>query len=81
MSELNIDNFIEKLREEFDDIDPKAILADSTIKDIPDWSSMHALIIIALIDTEYDIMISGDDLRSSETVRDVYNIIEKKLSA
>jgi acyl carrier protein len=42
------------------------------------WSSMHALILIALIDNEYDILLTGAELKNAQTVQDLYTIIQSK---
>ena len=63
---------------EFDEIEAGTIKPASTFRDLPEWSSMHALIIIALIDTEYDVILNGEDLRSAETVQDLFDVVIKK---
>ena len=39
------------------------------------WSSMHALVIIALIDTEYDVMLEPSQMKSANTVRELFTLI------
>jgi acyl carrier protein len=38
---------------------------------------MVALSIIAMVDDEYGITIKGDDIRKSETVEDLFNIVKE----
>jgi acyl carrier protein len=72
---MEITDFIIRLEAEFEDV-PKGTLAPGTsFRDIPEWSSMHSLIIIALIDTEYGVTLNGEDLRSASTIQDLFNII------
>ncbi len=77
---MDINNFIKTLETEFDELEPGTLMADTNFRDLDEWSSMHALIIIALIDTEYDVTITGDDLSSIETVSQLYALVETRVS-
>lgn len=72
--------FTTKLEKEFEDLEPGTLKPDTNMRQMPNWSSMHALIIIALIDTEYDVKITGEDLRNCNTVNDVYNITKSRVA-
>jgi acyl carrier protein len=75
---MNIEEFIQKLEGEFEDI-PKGTLKPGTqISDIEGWGSMHALIVIALVDTEYDVTIKGDELRKIKSVQELYDTVVAK---
>jgi acyl carrier protein len=70
--------FIKKVEVEIEGIIPGTITPDSPFRDLPEWSSMHALILIALAETEYDVSISGEDLYRSKTFKDIYNLISSR---
>lgn len=76
---MTINNFIETLESEFDELEPGTLKADTNFRDLDEWSSMHALIIIALIDTDYDVTITGEDLSNIETVSELYAIVEARV--
>jgi acyl carrier protein len=76
---MNLEDFIKKIEAEIEDLEPGTLTADKDYREIDQWSSMYALILIAMIDTEYDVTLSGEDLKSSTTVRDLYNIVKSKL--
>jgi acyl carrier protein len=73
-----IEDFINKLEAEFDDLAPGSIKPATGFRDIEDWGSMHALIVIALVDTEYDITLSGADLRSVNTIQELFDLVKSK---
>ena len=75
---MQISDFIKKLEEEFEEVTPGTLKAETSFRDMPEWSSMYALIIIALIDTEYGVSLNGEDLRSSHTVQDLFDIVTKR---
>ena len=78
MEVIIIEDFIEKLEAEFDEIESGSLKGSTSFKDLEEWSSMQALIVIALVDEHYDVALSGEDLMQCETVQDIYNkIIEK----
>jgi len=72
---MNIQDFIKKLEVEFDELEAGTLQADTNFRKIEDWSSMHALILIALVDVEYDVQISGEQLLQCQTLQDVFDIV------
>lgn len=75
---MNVDDFIESLEESFDDIEPGTLKPETKYRDTDEWSSMHALIVIALADTDYDVTITGDDLKSCTTIQDLFELIKSR---
>ena len=43
-----------------------------------EWNSINALILIAMVKTEYDVALTADDLINSKTVNDIYSLIESR---
>jgi len=76
---MDIKQFIEVLREQFDDEDIDEITPDTRFKDLDEWSSIVALSIIAAIDEEFDITLKGEDINKSNTVSDLYEIIKARM--
>ena len=76
---MSIEEFISQLEEEFDDIEPGAIKPNSQFREKFEWNSINALILIALVKTEYDVAINAEDISSSKTVGDLYAIIEERV--
>lgn len=77
---MDINEFIQKLEGEFEDI-PKGTLKPTTkITDIEGWGSMHALIVIALLDTEYNVTLKGEELRKIQSVQELYDTVVAKQS-
>jgi acyl carrier protein len=74
----DISVFIKKIEGEIEGLTPGALQPGSNFRELPEWSSMHALIIIALAETEYNISITGEDLRKCQVVQDLYDIIKSR---
>ena len=75
---VTIEEFIRKLEEEFEDIERGVLQPSTDFRTIEDWGSMHALIIIALIDTEYDVTLTGADMRSVTTIQELFDLVKSK---
>ena len=74
----NIEEFTQNLVAEFEDIELGTITPTTNYRDIKGWSSMYALIIIAFVDTHFDVALSADDLKTSQTIQDLYQIVLAK---
>lgn len=73
---MEIEVFLGKIKAEFnEDYDIGDLGLDDNIKNMDWWSSMHALVIIALIDTEYDVMLEPSQMKSANTVRELFTMV------
>lgn len=75
---ISIEEFIKTLEAEFEELQPGTLKPETKFTDLDEWSSMHSLIIIALIDTEYDVTITGEDLMSIKKVEELYTIVKDR---
>lgn len=75
---MDINEFAKKLEIELEGIDPGSLKPDTVYRDLKNWSSMHALIIIAFIDLNFDITLNAQDLKSTQTIQDLYNLLQNK---
>ena len=69
---MDINEFIDNVAAQFDDLD-ETLMPDTPFREIDSWGSLTALSIIAMIDEEYGVQIKGDDIRSSQTIQDIYD--------
>jgi acyl carrier protein len=76
---MDIERFIENFTDLFDETDPDTITATTQFKNLDEWSSLVALSVIAMVDEEYDVEFRGDDIRGSNTVEDLYNIVKGRV--
>ncbi|MBW6484098.1 MAG: acyl carrier protein [Vicingaceae bacterium] len=70
--------FVKKIENEFDELEKGTLTPQTNYREIENWSSMHALIIIALIDSEFDVLLNGDDLKETQTIQDLFNLVQSK---
>jgi acyl carrier protein len=76
---MDITDFIKKFAAQFDETDESLFTAQTKFRqEIGEWDSLLALSVIAMIDTEYNVIIKGDDIKNSNTIEDLYNIVKSK---
>lgn len=76
---MELNEFVEKFAEQFDDTDPSEIKAETNFRDLEEWSSLIGLSIISMVDDEFEVVLKGDDMRRANTVEELYNIVQSKL--
>ena len=60
---MNQEEFIELFAEQFDETEIDEFSIDTAFRELEEWDSMVALMVIAMIDEEYNVKVSGDDIR------------------
>ena len=73
-----MEKFIENFAAQFEETDADVFTAETKFREIDEWSSLTALSIIAMVDEEYHTRLTGDDIRASKTIEDVYNCVKSK---
>lgn len=77
---ISAEEFTKQLAAEFEDVDPNTIQPDTNYRDIKNWSSMYALIIIAFVDANFDVQLNADNLKHTQTVKDLYDVVCEKIT-
>ncbi len=75
---MELNEFVANIADQFDETDASEIKAETLYKDLDEWSSLIALSVIAMVDEEYDVTIKGDDIRNSNTIEDLFNIVKSR---
>lgn len=75
---MNTDDFIENFADQFDETDLNQFSLETNFRDLDEWDSLIALSVIAMVDSEYNVQISGDDIRGSNTIKDIFTIVNAR---
>ncbi len=75
---MELQEFIKNFANQFEETDSSVFTKDTVFKNLDEWSSLLALSIIAMVDEEYGVALKGDDIRSANTIEDLYNIIKSE---
>lgn len=75
---MEISIFLQNFFDVLDDTDVNLVQAETVFRDLDEWDSLTALSLIAMADEEYSVKLTGDDIKSSTTLQDVFEIIKTK---
>ena len=62
---MEIKEFIENFASQFEDTEVSMINAETEFRSLDEWSSILALTIIAMIDDEYNVTLTADEMRKA----------------
>ena len=75
---MEINVFLENFVDILDNTDASSIKSDTVFRDLDEWDSLTALSLIAMADDEYSVKLTGEDIKASITLQDIFNKIESK---
>lgn len=70
---MNIKTLMQKIKEEFDQVNLEHLSPDTVFLEIDGWNSLYSLMLMAMVSTEFNVELSGQQLRNIRTVQDLYN--------
>ena len=71
---MDINTFIENFAGQLDDTPADQIKPETKFRELDEWSSLIALSIIAMVDEGYNVTLKGEDIKKSETIKDIYDL-------
>lgn len=76
--EQGLEKFIDLFSDLFEDTEKTAFTPDCRFKDLDEWSSLIAISVVGMVDEEYGVSLRGDDVKLSDTISDLYNVVVNK---
>jgi acyl carrier protein len=76
---MDLNQFVENFSAQLDNEEGLTIEPLTAFRNLPEWGSLTALTIIAMADEKYDVKLTGDDIRNSNTVSDLYEKVKTKI--
>lgn len=73
-----MEEFIEKFASLFPVTSKDEINGDTEFKYLDDWSSMTTLTLVAMVEDDYGITLSSNDIRNTDTVSELFELITDK---
>lgn len=77
---MEIEEFVNNFASQFEDTDASEFHAEKNFREIEEWSSLSALSIMAMVDEHYKVKLSGEDIRKSSTIMDLFEIVKQKVA-
>ena len=75
---MEIKDFIENFADQFDDTEASVLNAETKFKELDEWSSLIALSVIAMVDEEYGIVLPPEEMRQTQTIQELYDLVQSK---
>lgn len=75
---MELQEFITEFANQFDETDASEIQASTEFLELEEWSSLTGMSVIAMVKTQYGKTITGKEIRSCETVEDLFNLVASK---
>ena len=75
---MDINDFIEKFAACLHHTPSSVISPETEFKKLDEWSSIFALIVIAMVDSDYHKVLDAEDIRNSRSLSDLFNLIQSK---
>ena len=76
---MDIKDFTQKFIEVFDDSEDLQLTPDTYFKELDEYSSLTIISIIAFADENFDVTITGKEIRETETIQDLFDLINSKI--
>jgi len=74
---MNLEEFTINLADQFEDNNRDVIESSTIFKDLDGWDSLTAMLVIAMIKTDYNKDVSATEIRECNSVKDLFDYINK----
>lgn len=75
---MELEDFIQNFAEQFDDTPACEFKAETVFHELDEYTSLIALSVILMVDEEYGVALSGNEMKAAVTIEDLYNIVKAK---
>lgn len=76
---MEIKEFIQNFADQFDDTEASVLTPETNFRELEEWSSMIALGVMAMVDDEYDVQLKADEMRKTNTIQELFDLVNSKL--
>ena len=75
---MTLDEFVSAFAAEFDETPEDMFTPDTVYKELDEWGSLVALSIISMVDEQLEKRLTGAEIRSRNTIKDLYELVIAK---
>lgn len=76
---IEVQTFIQNLEHHLTNIEPGRLERDTCLRELPEWDSLQALVLVASFDWDYGVSISADEFAATRTIGDLHALVTQKL--
>ena len=78
---MHIDQFVRHFENAIEGIEPESLHPETQFHQLAQWDSLGLLCLLAMIDCEYDVQISGMELKACDTLQSIFDLTADKKHA
>jgi acyl carrier protein len=75
---MSITQFIASIESELREADERAFEGGTVLRELPNWSSMLALLLIARIDEVYGVQLSASEFANVRTIAELHALVSQQ---
>ena len=75
---MELKEFIKGFADQFEETDLEEISENTKFRELEEWDSLIAMSLIAFVRTRYGKTLSGEEIRSCGTVKELFDLIAVK---
>lgn len=75
-SSMDIETFLQNFANQLPNPDEETLTPDTDFHRLSGWSSLTALLEMAMIEDEYRVTLTGADIRGARTLQELFNAIQ-----
>lgn len=75
---MELKAFVADFADQFDETELDEFKPETVYRDLDEWSSLNGLAILNMIDKKYGVKITPTEIKETQTIEDVFNLILKK---
>ena len=76
---MDINEFIQNFADQFEETEVGELSPETVFRDNDEWSSLLALSVMAMVDEEYDVQLSANEMRQANTIQELFDIVNSHL--
>jgi acyl carrier protein len=74
---MNISEFVKQFADQFMDPNETDFSAETKFHELSGWTSMTALMVIAMIEDNFGTTVPSEVIRDAETIRELFDAVQK----
>jgi len=76
---METSDFIKNFADIFDETEVSEFTLETNFRDIDEWSSLHALATMNMIELKYSVKLRPEEMKTTNTVIELYNLVISKI--
>lgn len=76
---MKLEEFVTAFADQFDDTELEVFNPDTQFRELEEWSSLVGLAVINMVNKKCGVRISPEELRSANTIAELFTIVQNKL--